>query len=258
MNDVERQLEEARQNLLDLTLRNRLLHYRPSTRRSLRIVDEVPSEIVQRLLLEEKAMWFKPAPDAPAANDEASATRSGETREGDAIDETDAGAPGEPDEPGGGAAASGSTEPPAGLDRAGETEAPLEPVPPPAAEVLESPAEQTGDDGAPPASVDEPREEEHSLTADESAMLWELPEPETAEVAERLQVHHPIGEAALQLRGEVGGAGDERRVAVQDDDSHGQVFSSIRTLSPNPAASLKWLARRCVVGAGALAILRSG
>ena len=43
--DIERQLQEARQRLLDLTGRNRLLNYRPSKRRTIHVIDEIPKEI---------------------------------------------------------------------------------------------------------------------------------------------------------------------------------------------------------------------
>ena len=59
--DVETQLQEARQRLLDLTGRNRLLNYRPSKRRTIRVIDEIPKEIFDILVLQEKVMQFKPA-----------------------------------------------------------------------------------------------------------------------------------------------------------------------------------------------------
>jgi hypothetical protein len=42
---IARELESARKQLLDLTLRNRLLHYRPSGLRSIRVIGELPAEI---------------------------------------------------------------------------------------------------------------------------------------------------------------------------------------------------------------------
>ncbi|MGH7890291.1 MAG: DUF4011 domain-containing protein, partial [Thermodesulfobacteriota bacterium] len=53
MNNVEKQLEEARRNLLDLTPRNRLLNFRPTKARTLRIIDEIPREIYDILVLRE-------------------------------------------------------------------------------------------------------------------------------------------------------------------------------------------------------------
>ena len=59
--DIEGQLQAARQRLLDLTRRNRLLNYRPSKRRTIRVIDEIPKEIFDILVLQEKVMQFKPA-----------------------------------------------------------------------------------------------------------------------------------------------------------------------------------------------------
>ena len=52
------QVESLRQNLLDLTMRNNLLNFRPSKRRTIRVVDEIPSEIYDILVLQEKNMRF--------------------------------------------------------------------------------------------------------------------------------------------------------------------------------------------------------
>ncbi|MEE9116402.1 MAG: DUF3320 domain-containing protein [Thermoplasmata archaeon] len=67
MKGVERQLEAARQNLLDLTMRNRLLNYRPTKARTLRVVDEIPREVYDILVLEEKEMGFLPKPKTSVA-----------------------------------------------------------------------------------------------------------------------------------------------------------------------------------------------
>lgn len=56
---IARELESARQRLLDLTLRNRLLHYRPSSLRSIRVIGELPAEIYDALVLREKALEFR-------------------------------------------------------------------------------------------------------------------------------------------------------------------------------------------------------
>ena len=58
---IAEKLERARRELLDLTLRNPLLNHRPSRRRGLRIVDEIPSEIYRLLVREERPMSFQPA-----------------------------------------------------------------------------------------------------------------------------------------------------------------------------------------------------
>lgn len=60
MIDVEKQLEDARQNLLDLTMRNRLLNFRPTKARTIRIIDEIPREVYDLLILQEKTMGFLP------------------------------------------------------------------------------------------------------------------------------------------------------------------------------------------------------
>jgi hypothetical protein len=57
---VQRQLHELRQNLLDLTMRNRLLNFRPTKARTIRVVDEVPAEVYSRLVLDERPMQFLP------------------------------------------------------------------------------------------------------------------------------------------------------------------------------------------------------
>ena len=56
--DIETQLESARQNLLDLTMRNKLLNFRPSKLRTIRIIDEIPAEIYDILVIQEKSMEF--------------------------------------------------------------------------------------------------------------------------------------------------------------------------------------------------------
>jgi len=60
MTDIEKRLEEARNNLLDLSMRNRLLNFRPTKGRTVRVVDEIPREIYDILVLQEKTMGFHP------------------------------------------------------------------------------------------------------------------------------------------------------------------------------------------------------
>ena len=67
MTSVERALEAARQGLLDLTLRNRLLNYRPSPARSIRVIGELPAEIYDALVLRERALEFRAAAKSFAA-----------------------------------------------------------------------------------------------------------------------------------------------------------------------------------------------
>jgi len=57
-------IEDARRGLLDLTFRNRLINYRPSKARTIRILDENPAEIYETLVLKGKEMRFKPKASA--------------------------------------------------------------------------------------------------------------------------------------------------------------------------------------------------
>jgi len=60
MDQINNQIEQARKNLLDLTMFNRLLNHKPTKRRTLKIVDEIPREIYEILVIKEKAMEFSP------------------------------------------------------------------------------------------------------------------------------------------------------------------------------------------------------
>ena len=71
MPSVEDQLNDARQRLLDLTLRNKLLNHRPSKRRTLPIVDELPRQVYETLVVRGKGMRFlpiDPADDDPGSS----------------------------------------------------------------------------------------------------------------------------------------------------------------------------------------------
>ena len=70
MTAIARELEAARQRLLDLTLRNRLLNYRPNALRSIRVTGELPAEIYDALVLREKAMEFRAARTVAATQDD--------------------------------------------------------------------------------------------------------------------------------------------------------------------------------------------
>jgi superfamily I DNA and/or RNA helicase/very-short-patch-repair endonuclease len=59
MVDVLKELEALRQNLLDLSLRNNLLNYRPSQKRTVSIADRTPEEIYKLFVLQEKSMRFR-------------------------------------------------------------------------------------------------------------------------------------------------------------------------------------------------------
>lgn len=58
--EIEAQLKKARQNLLDLTMGNRLLNYRPTKMKTIGVVDGDPRETFKRLVLQERTMEFRP------------------------------------------------------------------------------------------------------------------------------------------------------------------------------------------------------
>lgn len=60
MNSVQTKLDKARAELLDLTLRNPLINYKPLRARGVEIVDESPSDIYQILVQDKKTMSFLP------------------------------------------------------------------------------------------------------------------------------------------------------------------------------------------------------
>ncbi|WP_461752592.1 DUF4011 domain-containing protein, partial [Methanocorpusculum sp.] len=64
------ELEELRSRLLDLTVRNNLLNYKPSPGRSIEVIDCDPAEIYRLLVLEEKGMRFYPASKASRSESE--------------------------------------------------------------------------------------------------------------------------------------------------------------------------------------------
>ena len=61
------QLERSRRDVLDLSLRNPLLNFRPSKRRGLEVVDELSREIFRILVAGERIMYFRAAPEEQAA-----------------------------------------------------------------------------------------------------------------------------------------------------------------------------------------------
>lgn len=69
LRDVQEQFDVLRQNLLDLTMRNQLLNFRPRVR-SIEVVEEIVPEIYNILVLEEKKMQFSPKKE-PLENDKA-------------------------------------------------------------------------------------------------------------------------------------------------------------------------------------------
>ena len=58
MDRVLEELRRARDRLLDLSARNRLLNFRPSKRSSIRIVDEMPEELWRLLVVESRQLSF--------------------------------------------------------------------------------------------------------------------------------------------------------------------------------------------------------
>ena len=59
MNPFQQDMDALRRKLLDLSLNNRLLNYRYFKNRSISIVDELPAEVYDRLVLNERNMYFK-------------------------------------------------------------------------------------------------------------------------------------------------------------------------------------------------------
>lgn len=58
MNTINKELETARHGLLDLTMRNHLLNFKPSKARTIKVVDEISKEVYNQLVLQEKTMEF--------------------------------------------------------------------------------------------------------------------------------------------------------------------------------------------------------
>src|SRR5919106_2062359 len=56
-------IENWKRKLLDLTKRNRLLHFRVNTVSTVTIVDELPTEVFRRLYIAEQPMRFLAAPE---------------------------------------------------------------------------------------------------------------------------------------------------------------------------------------------------
>lgn len=67
--NIEVKIGALRKNLLDLTMRNKLLNFKPQAR-SIRVVDEIPTEIYQLMVLEDKKMQFMPRDKKTIPKDE--------------------------------------------------------------------------------------------------------------------------------------------------------------------------------------------
>ncbi|MEI6950063.1 DUF3320 domain-containing protein [Paraflavisolibacter sp. H34] len=81
MQEIRSKLEAARKELLDLGLRNPLLHYRPSATKGLQVVRERSASVYQFLVTEGKTMFFKPK---PPIEDGITAAAMAQLEEGDA------------------------------------------------------------------------------------------------------------------------------------------------------------------------------
>ena len=66
---VRNEIEKSRRDVLDLTLRNPLLNFRPTKRRGIEVVDERSRELFRILVRGERVMYFLPAAEGqePAA-----------------------------------------------------------------------------------------------------------------------------------------------------------------------------------------------
>jgi hypothetical protein len=60
---VKASIENWKRKLLDLTKRNRALHFRMNKVSTIAIVDEQPAEVFRQLYLRERTMRFKAAPE---------------------------------------------------------------------------------------------------------------------------------------------------------------------------------------------------
>ena len=67
---IPHEIEKSRKDVLDLTLRNPLLNFRPTKRRGVQVTDELSRELFALLVRGERVMYFLPAQESqtPAAN----------------------------------------------------------------------------------------------------------------------------------------------------------------------------------------------
>jgi hypothetical protein len=65
MDIVEERIKRWKQKLIDLSKRNRLLNFRPTKVTTIRIVDEIPSEVYRLIAIDNISMGF-----VPVASDE--------------------------------------------------------------------------------------------------------------------------------------------------------------------------------------------
>ena len=69
---IPHEIERSRRDVLDLSLRNPLLNFRPTKRRGVQVTDELSRELFRLLVQSERVMYFLPAPEGqtPPANPE--------------------------------------------------------------------------------------------------------------------------------------------------------------------------------------------
>ncbi len=82
LTDIREAIEKSRRDVLDLSLRNQLLNFRPSRRRGVEVVDELSQELFRILVGKKRVMYFRPAPEGQESADRAgdpSADRSADT-----------------------------------------------------------------------------------------------------------------------------------------------------------------------------------
>ena len=63
MDNTQAKLDVAREELLDLSMRNKLLNYRPLKAKGVEIVDELPEEVFRILVTNGQVMSFQEQPE---------------------------------------------------------------------------------------------------------------------------------------------------------------------------------------------------
>ena len=76
VSEIAKELEQARERLLDLTMRNRMLNFLPTKLSTIRVVDERPREVYDRLVLNEHLMKFQAKPEEKRASKDLSDEKS--------------------------------------------------------------------------------------------------------------------------------------------------------------------------------------
>lgn len=90
MSDIEELLAKARQSLLDMSNRNRLLNCRLDSERTVRVLDELPDQVYRVLVNEGETMGFLPAPGTEGGDLDLGESDSelAQPEDGDAINDT--------------------------------------------------------------------------------------------------------------------------------------------------------------------------